>query len=119
MTNLEINSRIATLCGWILMPPRGIFKILYQSPTGRIEPEPPQYTDSLDACCEFENSMTSEEYSKYRVHLFTASAGANSDVFESMKGVSVPMHFSRGRAFHNATPLQRCEAFLRLKNQWE
>ena len=119
MTNQEINERIAKLCGWIIVPRSGIFKTLYQSPTERLETEPPNYTDSLDACREFEDPMMSEEYSKYRVHLFTASAGINSDVFESMKGVSVPIHFSRGRAFHNATPLQRCEAFLRLNNQWE
>ena len=60
---------------------------------------PPFYTQSLDACVGFEDFATGEEWDAYLDTLTRVCDGDNDPIV--------------------ATPLQRCEAFLRMKGQWE
>lgn len=111
MNNLEINDRIAKLCGWTIRDETLGWKKLYISPTGRVEGDPPFYTDSLDLCHEFEKD--SKLGYIYNLMTILLSTDARRDC--SVEGYSE----LDLRALLLATPLQRCEAFLRLNNQWE
>ena len=94
MTNEQINERISKLCGWIPTTNGGI---CWDS-NGNAIITYPNYAESLDACRLFEREYT---------------FGEEEEVFDGMLerlGV-IDAIFS--------TPLQRCEAFLRLKGQWE
>lgn len=70
----------------------------------------PRYTTSLDACAEFEATLTRDEQYHYDCYLFKQC---------------VPM--DRGDVFDpdsaflciTATPRQRCEAYLRTKGLWQ
>lgn len=113
MTNQQINERIAKLCGWTVMEPSGLFKTLYQSPTGRVETEPPQYTDSLDSCREFESAFNTSTAEQYVYEDFLIELISLYDDF--YEGITI----REACKLIYATPLQRCEAFLRMKGQWE
>ena len=92
MTNQKINERVAFLCGWFYHVEW--YKEGIESPCN-----PPNYAESLDACREFENFKTGEEWREY-IDTLTEICDVYNDPIV-------------------ATPLQRCEAFLRLKGQWE
>ena len=68
-----------------------------------------KYTESLDACAEFEKLVDDKFYSdKLTLIIFDQ---------ESLSGVRFGMVESRYKTA-KATPLQRCEAFLRVKRKW-
>jgi hypothetical protein len=96
MTNREINERVAKLCEWY----REIDSLgnVTWCKHGEYRPAPPNYSESLDACREFEKEYT---------------FGEQEDVFDAL----YDKFGCRGACF--ATPFQRCEAFLRLKGKWE
>lgn len=110
MTNQEINERVAKLCGWTR---QSITYVSYDGNDERFEYKRmkwlskdnwvqdsiPNYTESLDACREFESFKTGEEWSEY-IDTLTEICDVYNDPIV-------------------ATPLQRCEAFLRLKGQWD
>lgn len=122
MTNQEINERVAKLCGWERKP------FVYGTMDDNDEPIQQEalawykdghgfrcfqknYADSLDACREFEDSITGDEVGLYEhfigeITQSYALALRRSFVGERMKLI-------------RSTPLQRCEAFLQLKGQWE
>ena len=93
MTNEQINIKIAELCGWQTSAPSW--------DVGRHDC--PNYAADLNACHEFEKTLLTadsfcghwEEYSNRLVSLLGCT-----DIF-------------------HATARQRCEAFLRVHNQWE
>lgn len=97
MTDEQINIKIAELCGW--KP-----QTLCTDYDGNPWPDsPPNYAADLNACHEFERTLLTadsfcghwEEYSNRLVALLGCT-----DIF-------------------HATARQRCEAFLRVHNQWE
>ena len=96
MTNEQINERIALLCGWersfdMWSPEEGVYTF-----------DPPVYTESLDACREFELFTTNTELNAY--------CDALIDVLKCDLDSYYPI-VSSAR--------DRCEAFLRMKGQWE
>lgn len=96
MTDKEINERIARLCEWYREVDAN--ENVTWCKHGEYRTSPPNYAESLDACRAFEMEYT---------------FGEEEEVFDGMLerlGV-IDAIFS--------TPLQRCEAFLRLKGQWE
>ena len=95
MTNQEINERVAKLCGWTIKTNTGLFFDSSDKPHVDL----PNYAESLDACSSFEDFSTGEEWDIYLDNLNEICDGENDPVV--------------------ATPLQRCEAFLRMKGQWE
>ena len=94
MTNQEINERIAKLCGWIPTTDGGI---CWDS-NGNAIITYPNYAESLDACRLFEREYTfGEEELVF-------------DFMQSEVGTAAACF---------ASPELRCEAFLRLKGQWD
>lgn len=102
MTNQEINERIAKLCGWKPTTDGGI---CWDS-NGNAIITYPNYAESLDACREFEYVLNGYNARSYINRLCELCAPAPNGIYGYFSVVT-------------ATPLQRCEAFLRLKGQWE
>ena len=113
MTNQEINERVAKLCGWTAVEDKDSNLWHLSNTDGRIigynwgcsealawRILTPRYTESLDACGEFESAMNAQEKVVYADYLVDLCGDDSYD----------PIF---------ATALQRCEAFLRLKGQWE
>jgi len=97
MTNQQINERIAKLCGW-----EKTEKGWWTKRDEDYHPEPPQYTSSRDACIEFELFTTNAELNAYGDALI--------DVIKCDIDSYYPI-VSAAR--------DRCEAFLRMKGQWD
>lgn len=97
MTNQEINERVAKLCEWYREIDAG--GNVTWCKHGKYMAMPPNYAESLDECSLFEDFSTGDEWDIYLDNLNEICDGENDPVV--------------------ATPLQRCEAFLRLKGQWE
>lgn len=107
MTNQEINERVAKLCGW---KPRAFCVGYYRDDFDGYALALPNYTESLDACREFEAAITGDDRSLYLDHIYLIVIQSNNNAV---------MGFDNQWAMFNATPLQRCKSFLRLKGQWE
>lgn len=106
MTNEQINERIAKLCGWKPTTDGGI---CWDS-NGNAIITYPNYAESLDACMEFSYKMSNDDHLRFQDELvFILPVGTYS--FDEMG-------YDR-RLVIDATPLQRCEAFLRAKGQWD
>jgi len=97
MTNQEINERVAKLCGW---ERRKHCKGYYRNDHEGYIFEPPNYAKSLDACREFEEAMNAREKVVYADLLVDLCGDDSYDPIFAPSAV-------------------RCEAFLRLKGQWE
>lgn len=119
MTNQEINERVAKLCGWVASVETIEHNIGYQWTEKRTcwsfpgrgrHLRPPNYAESLDACREFESKLTGDDRSLYMDYIYLIIIQSNNNAV---------IGFENQWAMWNATPLQRCEAFLRLKGQWE
>lgn len=110
MNPSEINRRIAVLCGWTDIEDNkglmvGVPVWIGYPPTGAVigKKQPiHDYRHSLDACAEFQTQalMTSRMVDYYRMirKVIGSDDGINAFV---------------------AGPSTRCEAFLRMHNQWE
>lgn len=72
--------------------------------------KPPNYSESLDACREFESKLTGDDRSMYMDFIYLHIVRTNNEAV---------MGFENQWAMFNAPPLQRCEAFLRMKGQWD
>lgn len=106
MTNQEINERVAKLCGWTIKTNTGLFFDSSDKPHISL----PNYAESLDACRAFEELIknSTEYYMRdYIINLEDASKARGSG------------WDWRSFQLTTATPLERCEAFLRLKGQWD
>lgn len=119
MTNQEINERVARLCGWVASVETIEHNIGYQwtenrtwwsfSGRGR-HLRPPNYAESLDACRSFEDLIENSSDQEIRDYIINLEDASNA------RGSGWDWRSFR---LARATPLQRCEAFLRLKGQWE
>lgn len=101
----EINRRIAVLCGWkseAKNPAEAVMTWVRPGNEVWNTEKIPDYRHSLDACAEFETQalMTSRMVEYYRMicKVIGSDDGINAFV---------------------AGPSTRCEAFLRMHNQWE
>jgi hypothetical protein len=101
MTNERIQIEVAMLAGW-----KHRDGGMWYHPKGGTVPDNliPNYTTSLDACAEFEKDAPSEYW--------TILARITNSFIGGVDGVDL-------LSFGKATPLQRCEAFLRLHGKWE
>jgi hypothetical protein len=123
MTNQEINKRVAKLCGldpvechetglWHLEYANGR-KLGFRSGLSKdhaIRVLTPHYAESLDACREFESTLTGDDRSLYMDHIYLIVIQSNNNAV---------MGFENQWAMFNASPPERCKAFLRLKGQWD
>lgn len=118
MTNDEIRIAIAEACGWKLTladntthwtdrwtDPNGGS---YESGAYFLPPDPPNYPGDLNACAEFEKTLTAEE-----AHLYSRE-------LEKMFNAQ-PWHEDDGAKNYgwHASALHRCEAFLRTNGLWK
>lgn len=118
MINEQINERIALLCGWKRSPLSGAWchpdnwsialNGAYSVWVGR--DKLPNYAADLNACYEFEMGLDYEQAELYDDELCDVCAKTNK-LLDNPK----PWRF----AVTTANARQRCEAFLRVHNQWE
>lgn len=110
MTPDEIRIAVAECCGWkrelvSMSVAGGRDSFIWLNPNG--VGDLPNYPASLDACAEMLGTLSEAEKYEYVGRLaFTSCAdiqeGDLSDLYTLIA----------------ATPLQRCEAFLRVKGKW-
>jgi len=123
MTPQEINERIARLCGWFPvedtesglwhlsnMDGRRIGYLSALSENHAWQVLCPDYFNSLDACTQFEDLIDKEGSPTLDQY-----ATALEDVTDARGSGWSWRYFCLIRA----KPQQRCEAFLRVKGQWE
>lgn len=109
MTNQEINERVAKLCGWEHIKSDSNPNLMYWAKfngmaySGSVA----NYAESLDACREFMETLSKEERYEYGNWIM------NIKRFDTLYGGN------RITALITVTALERCEAFLRMKGQWE
>lgn len=73
--------------------------------------EIPNYDSDLNACHEMEKSLTNEQIQRYSEQL--------SKIVVPLKALFPPfVNPPATRYIWHATPIQRCEAFLRVRNKW-
>lgn len=121
MTNEEIQTKIAQSLGWTvqfneekqlyeLLTPAGKWEYPFDADGGEEHcwKYAPDYPESLDACAEFESSLIDKEFDAYQIELSRI-------VFNHPCFVSFPVGFSH-RKFWQTTPLQRCLAYIKIKN---
>lgn len=115
MTNEEIRIKVAEAMGWNLCPAEiaGPAARLFngdvwyrhaESHTIATTDQLPNYPESLDACAEFEKTLTWEEQEVFKVRLSRITAD---DFYEART------HWSPHT--HHATARQRCLAYLKTK----
>ena len=114
MTPQEINERIGALLGYTKQtgPIDGIHQfcetqwMLGKRPIVWL----PNYAESLDACREFEGTIGRLSLEYYAENLAVAVWGS---------AVGNTLSYLGASQLITATPRQRCEAFLRMKGQWD
>jgi hypothetical protein len=103
----ELRAEVAFLMGWqFLADTKALPHVAWCLWTPPNRPHwtlcpPPRYTESLDACIEFEKSIAKEEFNQYLVALDNLVID-NDEYYR-----------------HNASPVDRCRAFLLLKQYQE
>lgn len=97
-TNEEIRIKIADSLGYAING-------LHPKHGGMVATNIPNYPESLDACSQFEATLTDEEWEEYSDHL---SDAAGVDSWSILAGKD------RG-ALISAKPLHRCLAYLKTK----
>lgn len=118
MKNQEINDRIAKLCGWEKKPfvygsmdesdnPIEITSSAWHKDGEGFRCFERNYAESLDACREFMSQMHGLD----RVDFV--------EIVQHLERVDPLYEYEELWAIITLTPLELCEAFLRLKGQWE
>lgn len=109
MTPEEINTAIAESLGWTVF--HGTLCAVVQDKNGEPEPEPiaplPDYHASLDACAEFEATLTTP----FDMNCYAAL------VFDQLSEVDQTGELDF--CMITATAPQRCKAYLKLKGLWK
>lgn len=108
MTNEQIRIAVAEALGWECY--EGVYvkgdgstpRVMGDAPH-KVYDLIPNYPESLDACAEFENDAPED----YWIELWRVVLGHKAVMNEANLAL-----------FGKATPLQRCEALLRLKGKW-
>ena len=114
MTDEQINKRIALLCGWKIFshwnnlwaPPRQVVE--YECDAYPI----PNYAGDLNACHEFAAWLNLEQQIKFAEELQCIILESPYRAWWDATAMEVFQ-------IADATARQRCEAFLRVHNQWE
>lgn len=104
MTNQEINERVAKLCGW---RPRAFCAGYYRDEFDGYVLTLPNYAESLDACREFMSKIHGVDREDFLI------------VARRLDRTDTLYEYEELWALITLTPLELCEAFLRLKGQWE
>jgi len=118
MTNQEINERVAKLCGWEKKPfvygsmdendnPIEITSNAWHKDGEGFRLFERKYTDSLDACREFMEKIQGVDREEFVI------------IARYLERVDTLYEAEEQWALITLTPLELCEAFLRLKGQWE
>lgn len=109
MTNQEINERVAKLCGWVSIKPDDESNEQYWANTYQMaySDKLPPYTQSLDACREFIDQIHGIDREDFI------------RIARELERQSSLYDFEHQWSLITMTPLELCEAFLRLKGQWE
>lgn len=112
MTDERINERIALLCGWKIFSP---LHNLWAPPRQVVEYEcdaypTPNYAADLNACHEFEKTLIAGDFKQ----TFHATNRYINELCKILQCLDTALF-----QFTHATARQRCEAFLRVHNQWE
>jgi hypothetical protein len=118
MTNQEINERVAKLCGWERKPftygtlddndqPIELQAIEWHKDGCGFRPLLKNYAESLDACREFMSQIHGVDREEFVI------------IARYLERVESIYEYQEQFALITLTPLELCEAFLRLKGQWE
>ena len=107
MTNQEINERVAKLCGWTNIAPCTCkIELRGKDPNG-CSGHILNYAESLDACREFMSQIHGVDREEFVI------------IARYLERVESIYEYQEQFALITLTPLELCEAFLRLKGQWE
>lgn len=101
MTDKEINEKVATLCGWKKSGKNG-----WWMRGGDVRINPP-YTKSLDMCHDFMKEIHGGDRDDFCT------------IVHSLERVEQTYEFEFWWALLTLTPRELCEAYLKLKGQWE
>ncbi len=121
MTNQEINIAIAEEMGWtdvhfslasFIESVLGERCIIGIPPGCKVHKQAPSYTSDLNACAEMWLSLKTR-HERFRFHEELRRAVINSGGHASSTDGDIDC------CCENATALQRCEAFLRVKGKWK
>ncbi len=93
----EINKAIFRSLGWSIVEDSP-YKGCSWNKGAAYTSKPPNYAESLDACAEFERTLTPRELAEYSYGLMDITR----TTYEAI----------------TATAAQRCEAYLRMKGLW-
>lgn len=112
MSSDEMRIAVAECLGYVKAPGKEIAwkhpSDLWRNPVYDL----PNFTTSLDACAEFERTLNhDDEWRNYLGYLK-----------QLVKGCTQLPHLMSMEDLQrcwNATPLQRCEAYLRVKGKWQ
>jgi len=110
MTNKEINERVAKLCGWERNPNSGMWTHKTKSDPNDpndYQEDPPNYSEQPYACREFMSQIDEKERDEFCM------------IVCQLERIHPLFEYEFWWAMINITPLELCEAFLRLKGQWE
>jgi hypothetical protein len=114
ITHEQIQIKVAESLGWKSV--RIEYETLFGYRLNQVSCAVPAYTESLDACREFEKDLTPAQKIEYITALWKLSPDSkieqrlwNQDALA--QAIWCWLCF--------ATPLQRCEAWLRYKGVWE
>jgi hypothetical protein len=112
MTNDEIRIAVAELRGWRnverLKDTNGRWAIVGMTGNRNYRIPVPNYPESLDACSEFEQTLGGHKQISY-----------GRELLQLLGFVTPPSGFYEYVTIAMATPLQRCQAFLRLHGKWK
>lgn len=106
MTDQEINIKVAELCGW---KPQTICTDKQGNPWPS---DPPNYVADLNACHEFAAWLDTEQQIQFAEELQFIVLENPYRAWWNPTAMEVFQ-------IADATARQRCEAFLRVHNQWE
>lgn len=113
MTTEQINVAIAESMGWVKLDKRVPSVVpnggYYEYQNGDVfRHQLPNYCSDLNACADFERTLTPDESADYYCTHLPDVVGADTDDW---------MHKQLPK-LASATALQRCEAYLRVKELW-
>lgn len=117
MTNIQINERIGKILGYYTRK-ASVDGVTQYSPVQWMKDGHfqwlPDFSSSLDACAEFENTLDVTESTEYAVQLRRIVTRNTEDADKHQDTLRIP----DGR-YYCATPIERCEAWLSFKGQWD
>lgn len=108
----EINHKIAIYLNWKQKSSHfGGYDGIWCTPQGYEVTHYPEYTNSIDACQEFESKIISKEERNQYADLLRVYIARDYEIKHGNLDWSVSGRFH----YITATALQRCEAFVKLK----